>query len=162
MMEAEGISLKVLGDIDQMARLLSAHDMADIHLALQGFSFSFDSELQIELAQSPLTRLSASETHESVHYRVNERVQSQTLRQQAEGKNFTPVYTLNPVDENLWVAVQQRLHNQTADPSQLLLSSNQAFFDDLIAQALHCLPFEQVCKTNLFTYYLGTLPVKAA
>ena len=162
MMNNEGISLKVLSDLDQLAQALSAHDMAEIHLAQTEFPFRFDPSLAIELGQSPVKQLALNGKHEELHYRVTGRVNSLKLTQQATAEKFTPVYTLNIVDENTWVAVQQRQHTQSADPVRLLRSLNQAFFDSLIAQALQTQSFEEVCKTNLFTYFLESYTPKAA
>jgi hypothetical protein len=158
MMEAEGQSLKALADLDTMVQQLSPLDLAEMELALKAFPFQFDAQLGIELASPPLARLAASGNHEALMARVNERVETETLKESVTGEKFTPVYTLNPVDENTWVAVQQRLHDSGTDPSNSLLSSNQGFFDALIAQALHKHSFEKVCASNIFRHYLGSLP----
>jgi len=162
MMDDEGIPLSTLGDIDRMSDALSAHDMAEIHLAHKAFPFEFDQSLQIEPARSPLVELAEVKAHEELYHRVNERIQTLKLQDESSTERFTPVYTLNPVDETLWVVVLQRQGSPEGDPYQALLSANRGFFDSLMAQALHLHPFERVCSTNLFTYYVGALPVKAA
>jgi hypothetical protein len=158
MLEAEGQSLKIVTNVDTMSQQLSPLGMAEMELAFKAFPFQFDAELGIELAPPPLARLAVSGEHESLMTRVSERVETEKLKETAAGEKFTPVYTLNPVDENTWVAVQQRLHDSGTDPSNRLLSSNQGFFDELIAQALHVHSFEKVSASNIFRYYLGSLP----
>ncbi len=162
MMNDEGIPLSTLGDIDRMSDALSAHDMAEIHLAHKAFPFEFDQSLQITPAQSPLVALADIKMHDGLYHRVNERIQTLKLQEESSAERFTPAYMLNPVDETLWVAVLQRQDSPEGDPYRALLSANRAFFDALMAQALHLHPFERVCSTNLFTYYVGSLPAKAA
>lgn len=158
MLEAEGLSLKTLADTDTMAQQLSPLDLAEMERAFHAFPFKMDADLGIELAPPPLQRLAVSGEHEDVMSRVRERVETEKLKESVDGGKFTPVYTLNPVDENTWVAVQQRLHDSGTDPSNSLLSSNQGFFDSLIAQALHAHSFEKVSASNIFRYYLESLP----
>ena len=157
MMKDEGISFSQLGDINYMAEHLSANDIADIHQALSDFPFAFSPELEITLADSPLMQLATDESRQDLHYRVEGRIESNSLRRGTGAEQLAQVFTLNPVEENLWVAVQQRLHKEPGDPSRLLLKSNRGFFDSLIGQALHNMPFERMSSTNLFTYYLGSL-----
>jgi hypothetical protein len=157
MMKEEGISFSRLGDINYIAEHLSAVDIADIHQALSDFPFAFSPELGITLADSPLAALAAEESLQDLHYRVNGRIETNSMRRGSDAEKLPHVFTLNPVEENLWVAVQQRLHKEPGDPSRLLLKSNRGFFDSLIGQALHTMPFERMCSTNLFTYYLGSL-----
>lgn len=156
LLEAERVSLKILADIEAMASELSAQDLAEIHMAQQNFPFNFN-DVGIVLAASPATRLLQTAQHEALHARVTERIATLQLQAQANPRKLVPSYTLNPVDENVWVAVQQRLDLTGRDPNRQLLSSNRAFFDALIAQLLHTHTFEQVCSTSLFTCYLGSL-----
>lgn len=158
MLEAEGVSLKVLANTNAMSQQLSPLDIAEMEQAFKAFPFQFGAELGIELATPPLQRLAATGEHEPLVARVKERVETEKLKETVAGEKFTPVYTLNPVDENTWVAVQQRLHDSGTDPTNRLLSSNQDFLDALIAQALHTRSFTKVTASNLFRYYLGALP----
>lgn len=154
-LEAEGIPLKVLRDTEELAKHCSVQDLTDLQLAHERFPFEFDPVLEITQALSPRDRLEKTrDKDDPLLYRVEESVTTAKLKEAKHPVEFTPVYTLNIVDENTWVAVQQRLHTPSADPN-LLLSSNQAFFDALITQVLHTLSFEELCATNLFAYYLG-------
>jgi hypothetical protein len=157
LMQNEGIELSKLNDVNYMAEHLAASDIADIHHALKAFPFQFSDELEIQLSQSPFARLALDEKYADLYYRVNGRIETTALRNEAEAKQNVFSYTLYPVEENLWVAVQQRLHNEPGDPNRLLLKANTGFFDAVIEQALHTQSFERVCSTNLFTYYLGSL-----
>lgn len=157
-LEAERLPLSVLGDIEHMAEVMSVDDLAGCQLARMDFPFTFDAELEISLASSVLNDLSHTTVHENLHNRVEERVQTLQLQQVADASTIVPQYTLYPVDESLWVAAQQRLRVTDGDPGRQLLSCNQGFFDTLIAQALHTHSFESVCKTNLFTHYIQSLP----
>lgn len=161
-LEAEGLPLSILNDVEAMVQKLTAPDLARIELAFRAFPFEFGIELDVQLALTPLTRMRESGQHAAFIERVEGRIEQLRLNLEADGVNFTPVYTLNPVDENVWVAMQQRLHQSGSDPSSQLLSSNQAFFDALIDQSLQLHSFKTVSGSNLFRYYLGSLPAKAA
>lgn len=162
MMVQEGLPYSLLHDCERMSTALSAHDMAEIHLAQKAFPFEFDVDLDITMARSPLVELAEDPNCASLYERVSRRVATLTLREETNPADFTPVYTLYPVDETLWVAVLQRQDSHDGDPHRVRLSSNQAFFDAMMAQALHHHSFERVCRTNLFTYYLGSLDNKVA
>lgn len=157
MMRDEGISLSKLNDVNYIAEYLSAADIADIHQALSDFPFAFSPELGITMADSPLALLAAQDSHNDLYYRVNGRIENNSIRRESAAEQLPQVFTLNPVEENLWVAVQQRLQKEPGDPSRHLLKANRAFFDSMINQAVHTMPFERMCSTNLFTYYLGSL-----
>lgn len=155
-LQAEDIPVSVFKDVRELIKRLSASDIADIHQAMLAFPFHFDPEVNLTLALSPAAVLLSEEQHTSLHYRVKERVDSYALQPTTE-ESYYPSYTLNPVDENVWVAVVQRHHTDGSDPGRQLLVNNRSFFDGLIAQVLHTLSFEKMCATNLFTYYLGSL-----
>lgn len=157
MMDNEGLPLSKLDDINYMAKYLSVADLADIHTSLENFPFQFDPELGIELADSPLALLAVDNSHEDLHYRVKARVETNSLRNSSDREGVIPSFSLIPTGENLWVAVQQRLHTEPGDPNRLLLKTNTEFLDTLIGQVLHTQSFESVCSTNLFTNYLGSL-----
>lgn len=155
MMGQLDIPLKTLGDHDELVKVLSANDIADISIAQSEFPFTFSDELEIRVAKSPLLLLSLSDKYESIKQRVKDIVANKRLR--SDNVEKTPVYVLYPVDEKIWVAVLQRQHTENADPGSHLLSTNHAFFDSMMANVLHTRPFEKVCNTNLFTYFLGSL-----
>lgn len=159
-LQEAGHSLTCLNDVNKMVEVLSAHDMAEIHLAMKRFPFEFDKELEITFGELPLNRLSQEEVHEHLFNRVETRVTTQMLRDETSGGVGLPEYTLYCVDETLWVAVQQRLYNAERDPSRLLLSLNRGFFDALIAQKLFTQSIEEISSTNLFTYFLESLPAE--
>lgn len=162
MMQAEGIPLTIFHNINDVVQNLSVHDMADIHTATVGFPYTFDPVLDIRLVASPTVQMASDdECDENIRYRVEERIASRVFKNQAQA-GLPTKYTLNPVDENLWVVVQQRLHGQASDPNLKESSTNQVFFESLIAQVLHILPFEKVCTTNLFSQYLLSLNARAA
>lgn len=159
MMRAEGISFKILFDAEQMSHELSANDMADIHIATESFPFRFSEVLDIQCGLTPLQQLSIHDKLSDVYNRVKESVDTQALRS-VDSDAFVSSYTLNTVDETMWVAVLQRQDRQAGDPGKQLLSSNHSFFDGLIAQVLHVFSFEKLCTTNLFTYFMGSLSPK--
>jgi len=164
-MREASLNLAGLCDINYMSKHLSASDLADIHIALHEFPFVFSSELGFEKAKSPLDQLAQIMNEESkdsiklqdLYNRVNGRIDSYMLNKSLNADNSVYQYSLQVINENLWVAVQQRLRDKPSDPSRLLLRANASFFDDMMAQALHSIPFNRVCSTNLFTYYLGSL-----
>lgn len=157
MMQNEGICLSKLDDPDYMAEHLAISDLADIHFAQAAFPFQFAPELEIQMLPSPLAALATSEKHAEVHYRLNGRIETCSLRNTGVSSEYLLGHSLYPVGENLWVAVQQRLPRESGDPSRLLLKANHALFDGMVAQVLHTFSFEKMCRTNLFTYYLGSL-----
>lgn len=163
MLQQSGVEFSCLDDVNYMSENLAASDMADIHIAMETFPFEFSPELEIHRAKSPLATLTQACTEspnneklQDLLYRVKGRITTISLRN-ANEEGCVLSYELYPVNETLWVAVQQRLRKESGDPSRLLLRANNALFDGMIAQALHTHPFERVCATNLFTYYLGSL-----
>jgi len=161
MLKAERIPLSILNDPAKMAAQLSAHDIADIHFAMERFPFVFDATLGIQLAATPFQQLSSHDEFAAVYNRVKECVDTEALKA-LDGDAFVTSYTLNPVDEALWVAVLQRQDRQAGDPGKQLLTSNHSFFDGVIAQVLHKFSFEKMCATNLFTYFLGSVTAQPA
>lgn len=157
MLQDGGVNLAKLNDINYMAEHLSASDIADIHSAQVAFPFAFDQTLNINMLRSPLTDLQTNEKYQDLYYRVNGRIETNSIREGSGVSQNAHVFSLYPVEENLWIVVQEKMHNVVGDPSRLLLKANQNFFDSMIAQCLHTLSFEEVCSTDLFTYYLGSL-----
>lgn len=156
MMHDAQIPIRAVCDLSLMVQHLSVNDMMDIYLAMQQFPFQFCEELDLRVGLNPYELLMVDgNVHPTVYNRLKERVDTQALQPQEE--TGVPSYTLNPVDENVWVAVVQRHHTEEGDPGRQLLSANQSFFDGLIANVLHTLSFEKLCTTNLFTHYLGSL-----
>lgn len=153
-MEAEHIPLKAVTDIDRLVRYCSAQDIVDIHNATEQFPFKFSPELEINVAPSPLGLMGSDNNHERMYNRVKGRIETAKLKGEVDDR--IPAYTFKALDGKTWVAVRQRQHTPLGDPKLQLLSSNHAFFEDMIAQVLHTLAFEEMCATNLFTYYLGS------
>lgn len=154
---AGGISPSKLQDAEDSLIVLSAQDIADIHLATSTFPFVFDSVLEIQTCITPYELLTDRPEHESLYNRVKSRLETAQLNKVGDIQSI-PEYRLETINDSFWVAVVQRYHPIESDPQKMLMSLNQVFFDDLIAQVLHTLKFEQVCKTNLFSYYLGACP----
>jgi len=156
----EGVSLQELRSINRMTKVLSADDLADIELGIRYFPFSFDRELDVQLVPSPLKQLLDDEPLKD---RVQQRVETLQLRYDTDfqmGDAVTiPVYSLDVVDETFWVVVWQRSRHEEGDPDNMQLSYNRAFFDAMIAQVLHTFSFERMSRTNLFSYYLKSLPL---
>lgn len=161
MLRERGIDLRILRDIGDMRDVLSVHDMAEMHLSRQDFPFAFDKDLGIMLVDSPLGMLAEEKDDESMYNRVNERIETLKLRRMAE-ESKTSVCTLYSVDETLWVAALQRQPCGKVDPDKAVVRQNHRFFDDMMNLSLHNHPFERVCSTNLFTYYLRSMPKLAA
>lgn len=158
-----GVELPKLDDVYHMAEHVSASDLADIHVAQKAFPFAFNNQLGIKLLPSPLETLAlaceeeGTDSVKDLYTRVNGRYQAHLLKNQGSDNNIVYEYALHVVSENLWVAVQQRLRNETSDPSRLLLRANESFLESLIAQSLHSFKFEEVSSSKIFTYYLGSL-----
>lgn len=168
-LQAFGHSLSKLEDVNYMVENISASDLADIHVAHVDFPYELPAELGIGKAPTPLEFLAKAmddpttntDSLQNLYNRVNGLVQTRLLKVADKSVNSVCEYVLHPVNENLWVAVQQRLRHEASDPSRVLLRANESFFDSMIAQALQLFKFEQVCSSNLFTYYLGSLAAKA-
>lgn len=153
---SEGVDLSFLYKSECLSTHLSAHDIAQIQLATESFPFKFDPVLQINIAKCEVTEDGDSENSEqNMHYRVGEHLTQIRFELQSDKLERDATYRLKPIDADRWVAVQQRLHVQAGDPQPV--TSNRPFFEKLIAQALHVVPFETVCKTNLFSYYLDSI-----
>lgn len=162
--QATGVQLNKLLDIRYLASVSSVIDMALIHEAIARFNLPITGQLDIELADSPLTLvgLAAKEDSddqiklEDLYNRLESRLASSELRIVSNDKLVYDYY-LYPVDENLWVAVQQSAHIVTSDPNRFSIEINHSFFDSMINQLCECHPFHVVASTNIFTYYLESL-----
>lgn len=141
----------------------SVNDLAEIDQAINEFPFAFGPGTPLEKADSPRTGIAMAATSDDLESYamqklqrlLDERVQTLALRRAAQPK-LTSVYSLYPVDENLWVAVQKSLHNQNGDPTRLSIVSNRSFFDSMICElsATPGIKFEAVAASNIFTHYL--------
>lgn len=161
--QEENTPLSQLATLDRLISEVSPQELVDLHRARERFPFTFDAELRVYIARSPLDELHDSGKQPYLYDRALQRLETQRLTSpnkdtDPEKPDAISVYTLYPVNESLWVAAEQRLCDYTGDPHRASLSANRAFFDALIAQALHTLSFERVCAANLFTYYLKALP----
>jgi hypothetical protein len=160
--QTDGVQFTKLLDTNYIASVASVSDLADIHDAMNKFPFSFCQSTDVELADSPITGLAkAAEVsglgqHKAVdlHNRVEGRIASNALMRAKTPSFGVYDYTLYPVDENLWVAVQQRLHGDNGDPARLSSKLNLALFDSMINELLRTRTFESVAATKLFTNYL--------
>lgn len=160
----EGVDLRVLASPKDIVATLSASDVANCVVAHRHFPYTFDSVLSIEVSSDLYQTLNAgddAEQYERFLSRVESRVETTLLAQQASASQGEMwdyyIYTLHPVDDNLWVVGAQRCSQEGDDLQRLGLKKNQAFFDSMIAQSLHLLPFETVSSTNLFAYYLKSI-----
>lgn len=162
-MQDEGIDLSVLKDPQQALKQLSLHDLALIHRATAAFPFEFDPQLNIVLDTTVHARLVNGELEDdNAAVRLVSLVTSYELQDVKHDVDHSmSQYRLKPIDEHFWVAVQQRLHTEGRDPNLTLYSSNRAFFESIVSQVTHVMPFETVCKTRLFSNYLKSLPSTA-
>jgi hypothetical protein len=160
----DGIDFRALEAPKDIVSLLSANDLAESVIAHSEFHYPFDKALDITIMPNVIDCLKgqdAVEQYERLLSRVMTRVETTLLADRASLVKSemcnTYIYTLHPVDDNLWVVGAQRHSQETNDPQRLGLKKNHAFFDALIAQSLHLLPFETVSSTNLLAYYLRSI-----
>lgn len=162
----DGVVFAKLCCVEYMKEVSSVNALADIQEAMQNFSIEFCPELDVTLADTPLASIAKriAENGADVdqwtefYKRLEGRAANIELRQ-GNKSALLRKYTLNPVDENLWVAVQQRLHDVTGDPGRLSIKVNSDFFDAVIAEATRSKPLEVVASTKVFTNYLESLRV---
>jgi hypothetical protein len=154
--EGQGLNFDLFKDTNSMLKYLSAADVADIVIASNDFPFDYGSMFTIDMEQKLHEYMQTNELADKAR-RIQSRIETAQLKFAAEVDHFVSSYQLYCVDEKLWVAVQQRQHIGDSDPKRLLLKVNSAFFDALLAQALHTTSFEKVCATNLFNDYLSSL-----
>lgn len=161
----DGVQLTKLLDINYIAETLSVSDMAAIHTAINKFPFKFCENTKVELAPSPLSGLQSAANSvdgscsimQDLYNRVDGRVTNTRLQEELHPSLQCYVYSLYPVDENLWVAVQGSLHNGNGDPARLSIKANGQLFDSMIGELMRTRTFESVASTKLFTYYLEAL-----
>jgi hypothetical protein len=164
----DGVQLTKLLDINYMSSVASVSDLAAIHDAINKFPFKFCSATKVELADSPVTGLMqlasgvgvTNPKMQDLHNRVEGRITNNALTKALHPSLECYEYSLYPVDENLWVAVQKSLHTGNGDPARLSIKANRALFDDMIGELMRTRTFESVASTNLFTYYLEALQAK--
>ncbi len=160
--QSDGVQLTKLLDINYMSSVASVSDLAAIHDAINKFPFRFCQATKVELAASPVSGLaelanSVNGTNpkmQDLYNRVEGRIANNLLALGANPVTECYEYCLNPVDENLWVAVQKSLHMGNGDPARLSIKANHALFDDMIGELMRTRTSESVASTKLFTYYL--------
>lgn len=161
--QADGVLFTKLLDTNYIAEISSVADIAAIDQAINEFPFTFCKGTDLELATSPrvgIAMLSQSDDicrfkMQDLHNALEGRIETLALRKVKE-QPTVGVYSLYPVDENLWVAVQKSLPNQNSDPVQLALVNNHNFFDSMINELNRTRDLEKIASTNLFTYYLSS------
>lgn len=161
----DGVQLTKLLDINYIADTLSVNDMAAIHTAINKFPFRFCPATKVELAPSPLSGLQqlansvdgTCSRMQDLYNRVDGRVTNTKLQEDLHPSLQCYEYSLYPVDENLWVAVQKSLHTGNGDPARLSIKANLELFDSMIGELMRTRTFESVASTKLFTYYLEAL-----
>ncbi|ABY63028.1 virion structural protein [Pseudomonas phage 201phi2-1] len=161
--KVDGVQFNRLLDTNYIAcpDVSSVNDLAQIDIALNEFPFVFCPGTGIVLAHSPRVGIAIASTSDvenkfmmqDLHNALEERVETLSLRLANQPK-LVSEYSLYPVDENLWVAVQKSLPITNSDPERLTLISNRTFFDSLIYELLRTCKLSQVASTNLFNYYL--------
>lgn len=162
--KADGVVFSKLSNVNYMVEVSTVNSLAEIQEAIVNYPFNHTSEiLDLQLAESPLTMISkyvalqeADEaTYRELYNRLEGRVANAALRQ--GNANVVRKYTLYPVEENLWVAVQQRLHDVISDPGKLQIKVNSSYFNQVIQSLSMSMPIYEIAKTNLFTNYLDSL-----
>lgn len=164
-LQTDGVELSKLLDVNYIAKNVAVGDLADIHIATSKFPFSFCKETEVVIAPTPLTMLlkatNGTEANDhrlqDVYSRVERRVLNETLVQGGKLNQDCHEYTLYPVDENLWVAVQKSLHTGNGDPDRLSVKVNLDFFNEMLGELRSSRTMSNVASTKLFTYYLEAL-----
>lgn len=159
--KVDGVQFTKLLDTNYIASVSSVNDIAQIDFALNQFPFVFCPGTCVVLAPSPRVGIALATQADNLerfkmqdlHNAVEERVETISLRL-ANAPTLASEYTLYPVDENLWVAVQKSLPITNSDPERLNLINNRMFFDSMINELLRTCKIDQVASTNLFNYYL--------
>ncbi|BDR25258.1 hypothetical protein RVBP15_0620 [Pseudomonas phage sp. 30-1] len=156
-----GVQFNKLLDANYIVSETSVNDLAEIHQALTAFPFLLPEKLDIKLAVSPIIKVAElgeidgpeQFKMKDLHNRLESRLATNELRD-AGNRNLVYDYYLYPVDENLWVAVQQSAHIASSDPRRVSIQLNHTFFDSMINEMLNTRPRESVASTQIFTYYL--------
>lgn len=161
----DGVQLTKLLDINYMSKAVSVSDLAAIHCAINKFPFRFCENTKVEIATTPLAQLQVAANGvegscpimQDLYNRVDGRVTNTQLQDSLHPSLQCYEYSLYPVDENLWVAVQESLHKANGDPARLSIKANLRLFDSMIGELMRTRTFESVASTKLFTYYLEAL-----
>lgn len=159
--KTDGVQFSRLLDTNYIASVSSVNDLAQIDIAMNQFPFVFCPGTGVHLAPSPRAGIAIASTTENLerfkmqdlHNALEERIETITLRQANQPKVVSE-FSLYPVDENLWVAVQKSLPITNSDPERYALVSNRTFFDSMINELLRTCKLPQISTTNLFNYYL--------
>jgi hypothetical protein len=159
--KTDGVLFNRLLDTNYIASVSSVNDLAQIDIAMNKFPFTFDPSSGVSLAPSPRAGIAIAASTDNLerfkmqdmHNALEERIETIALRH-ASQLQVVSEYSLYPVDENLWVAVQKSLPITNSDPERYALVSNRTFFDSMINELLRTCKLSQVAPTNLFSYYL--------
>lgn len=166
--QVDGVQLTRLLDINYMSSVASVSDLAAIHDAINKFPFRFCQATKVEIAGSPVSAMSevangiggTDAKMQDLLNRVEGRITNNALTKALHPSLECYEYSLYPVDENLWVAVQKSLHTGNGDPTRISIKANLALFDDMIGELMRTRKPESVASTKLFTYYLEALSAK--
>lgn len=158
---ADGVLFNRLLDTNYIASVSSINDLAQIDIVMSSFPFQFDDASGINLAVSPRAWIAIAASKDDldrfkmqdIHNALEERIETITIRQTNQPKVVSE-YSLYPVDENLWVAVQKSLPITNSDPERYVIINNRTFFDSMINESLRTHKLNDISLTNLFNYYL--------
>lgn len=134
---------------EDLKKIFSLEDIASIATAFRRFPFRFESTIDIIMGRSPFEVISSAEP-DSLYTR---RLKAE-LETRSDEPKLVSVYALYPVDNDTWVAVEQRVHNEKGYLQRTVIESNQEFISALLASVNFLVPFEELAKTELFTNYL--------
>lgn len=152
-----GNSYNLLTTSDGIAKLLSAADIASVQRAMSVFPFQFSPEAGIVFAPYPMTTLGSDELYTDLLARATRKFEALALNTDLEKTGTAREYVYYPVDESVWVAVEQRVH-ESSDPANTTLLINSDFFSALLNAVSNTLGINAAQRSNLLTYYLQSTP----
>lgn len=162
--KAEGVQFNRLFELNYLTDTATVGELVEIDEAIVNFPKDFLIESKIQLIDSPIGQLRSLvndnvndySEYKSLLDEIKIRLETNELRENDSNDMEYNIYTLKPIDEYLWVAVQKSMHVITSDPVKESVKANHSFINDMIKKLLDVLPFELVAATSLFRMYLDS------
>lgn len=142
-----------LGKVESIKESFSLTDQVAMSEATKRFTYTFESNLPVSIGKCPLGLYSSLPEYER---QAEELVWQLQYNAQKDKDKLSTTYSygLYPVGGDVWVVVEQRVHETSSHLTEQSLVLNRDFYADLIGALYHYVPFHELAASSLFSNYL--------
>lgn len=142
-----------LGKVESIDEVFSLTDRVAMSEATNRFKLQLDTRLPITIGKCPLGLYGTDPKYARQAEEMSWQLKL-NLQKAVDPNTTTYKYGLYPVGGDVWVVVEQRVHEVPSHLKQPSLALNQEFFAQLIGAVHNYVPFHVLASTELFSNYL--------